>query len=49
MLVQDLRAPNSVQREREREEEVVASVVTAAYGEDSKLEVVASVLFYCTL
>ena len=38
----------TVYRESEREEEVVASVVTTACGEDSKLEVMASVLSYCT-
>ena len=41
---------NSVKRERERKRRSVRIfVVTAAYGEDSKLEVVASVLYYCTL
>ena len=38
----------TVYRVSEREEEVVASVVTAACGEDRKLEVVVSVLLYCT-
>ena len=36
------------ERVREREREVVASVVTAACGEDIEQEVVTSVFIYCT-
>ena len=39
----------AVYREREREREVVASVVTAACGENREVEVVASTLHHCIL
>ena len=46
-MQEEERARNSVQREREKE--VVASVVTAACGEDREHEVVASVnSLFCT-